>query len=473
MDDLVIVGGGPSGLAAANEANKFGARLTVIERLDRVGGLARTVEFNENRFDIGPHRFFTKNNEIENLFHTVVGDDVVRVHRLTRIFYNGKYFNYPLTPASTLLNVGVRESSAALASYGRSRLGRLIAPAPIETFEDWVAANFGRRLYEMFFKTYTEKVWGIPCSRIGADWASQRIKGLSLGAAVANALFPSKTKSIKTLVDEFSYPRMGAGQFYEKMAKGIQARGGVIKTGVAVTRIHWEKNRVVALSLDDGNGVQELPARFFLFSNPLTEIIDMMDPCPPQEILAASKALRYRNHICVNFIARGETFPDNWIYVHSPEVNMARISNYRNFSPAMGESADTNTITVEYFTFPGDGVWEAPDVALIARAKREMVQMKILRPDQIGDAFVVRSEKAYPVIELGSDRRVDVLRQWLRGFTNALPIGRSGMFKYNNQDHAIATGLLAARTALGIGRFDPWMVNIDAEYHESITLETM
>jgi protoporphyrinogen oxidase len=467
MKDIVIVGGGPSGLAAAYEAASQGARTVVVERLDRVGGLARTLDFDGARFDIGPHRFFTKNAEVQSLFVDVAGEDLVTVPRLTRILYNDTYFNYPLTPLNALFGVGVVASTRIFGSYVAARARRATGIERIDSFEDWVVDRFGRRLHETFFKTYTEKVWGIPCTRIGADWASQRIKGLSLSAAVVNALFKPKQKVAKTLVDEFLYPRRGAGQLYEKLAALIAASGSEVVTGARVRRIRRDGFMARAVVVDEGSGKpHEVEGGSFLVSAPLTELVAMMDPPAPPEVLQAARALRYRNHVAVNLLVDGLPFPDNWIYVHSKEVAMARIANYANFSREMASARGLSPITVEYFTFPGDGIWDASDDVLIERAKHELARLQLVKRDQVANGFVVRSDKAYPVIEIGYQRHISVIKAWLDQFYNLLPIGRSGMFKYNNQDHAIATGLLAARSALGIRRFDPWLVNIDAEYHE-------
>ncbi len=468
MDDLVIVGGGPSGLSAAYEAVGRGAKVTVLERLDRVGGLSRTTNFDGSRFDVGPHRFFTKNQEVHDLFVKIASEDLLNVPRLTRIFYNKTYFNYPLTPLNALFGVGVLSSISILSSYMIARARHALGKSHINNFEDWIVDHFGRRLFETFFKTYTEKVWGIPCTQIGADWASQRIKGLSLTTALVNALFQSKSDIVKTLVDEFIYPRLGAGQLYEKMAARVEQTGGQVLTSARMCRIRRDHMRVSAIEVEDGDGrCYEVEGRYFLVSAPLTEMIEMMHPSAPPEVLSACYALRYRNHVGVNLIIEGNPFPDNWIYVHSKEVGMARIANYANFSRAMSGRPGISPLTVEYFCFPHDRVWDSSDDALIQRAKRELMHMKILLPDQVLKGFVVRSDKAYPVIEIGYERHIATIKGWLDQFRNLLPIGRSGMFKYNNQDHAMATGLLAARTALGVQRFDPWLVNIDAEYQEA------
>jgi len=465
--DLIIVGGGPSGMAAALEAVRNGARPTVIERLDRVGGLARTIERGGCRFDIGPHRFFTLNEEVRNLFVEVCGEDLRNVPRLTRIFYKRKYFNYPLTPLNALFGMGILSSVQILLSYIAARLRRIVSRPELRSFEDWVIDRFGRRLYETFFKTYTEKVWGIPCTRIGADWAGQRIKGLSLIAAIMNALFHSKKKVIKTLVDQFYYPRLGAGQLYEKMETLVVAGGGVVRKKCEVLRIRRDGFRATSVEYRDETGaLATLDGDFFLSSAPLTELLTQLDPPPPDAVLEAARSLRYRNHVGVNLVIEGAApFPDNWIYVHSPDVRMARISDYLNFSADMSGSPNIHALTIEYFCFAGDDIWESSDEQLVERAVAELATMGIAH-GRVVEGFAVRSEKAYPVIEIGYEAKIETIKEFLDRFENLLPIGRSGMFKYNNQDHAMATGLFATRTALGKGRFDPWLVNIDGMYHE-------
>ena len=342
---------------------------------------------------------------------------------------------------------------------------------PIDTFEDWIVDRFGRRLFETFFKGYTEKVWGIPCEQISADWAAQRIKGLSLSAAIRNAVKRDRNIQIKTLADEFTYPRLGAGQVYETMAAAIVAQGGTVETNAGISAFRRRGTRVVAVQVDGVAGSYEVPGSFFLASLPLTDLIEMMRPEAPVEILSAARALRYREHIGVNLSVEGCPFPDNWIYVHSPEVALARIANYRNFSAAMAGTDDVSPLTVEYFASAGDELSIASDAALIERAVGELTRIGILQPDQLRSGFVIRSEKAYPLMQAGHQRHVATIRAWLDEFENLLPIGRAGMFKYNNQDHAMATGLLGARTGLGLARFDPWAVNIDAEYAEAARAE--
>lgn len=464
--DLVVVGGGPSGLGAAHEAAARGAAVTIVEQLAGVGGLARTLAFAGCRFDIGPHRFFTRNAEIRRLFDEVVGADAVRVRRLTRILHDGHFFDYPLTIGNAIGGTGVGEAVALGASFAAARLAAMLGRGGGDNFEDWTVGRFGRRLYERFFRVYTEKVWGIPCHEISADWADQRIRGLRLGAVLRQALPGRRGETVKSLVQAFDYPRLGAGQTYENMAARAGQRGARLLSQTRVRRVHADGTRVRAVTVDDGAGEVDVEGRAFLVSAPLTDLVEMLRPVPPAEVLAAARALRYRDHLAVHLVAEGEPFPDQWIYVHDRRVRAARIANYRNFSVAMAGGGDVSPITVEYFAFPDDDLGRAPDEALLARARAELARLGLVDGDRLRRGFVVRSRGAYPMLEIGHRRHVAVIRAWLERFENLLPIGRAGMFKYNNQDHAMMTGILAARTALGVGRFDPWAVNVDAEYHE-------
>jgi protoporphyrinogen oxidase len=460
----LIIGAGPAGLAAAHELAVNGAGSVVSESQNAVGGLCRTMLFEDCRFDVGPHRFFTRNEEVRQLFDDIVADDLINVPRLTRIYYNGKYFDYPLTAKNALFTLGTANAVQIVLSYIACTCSNKSKNAV--TFEDWVVGQFGRRLFEIFFKTYTEKVWGIDCSRIGAEWAGQRIKGLNLFTAALNALVGDKKKKIKTLVDEFVYPRLGAGQFYEKMADKVTSLGSEIMLNSQVVRLKRDGNRIVSAVLLQGGNEVEVEADNFFSSMPLTDLIDIISPAPPQVIMDACAKLRYRDHMSVQLKYAGHPFPDNWIYVHAREVGMARICDYRNFSRQMTSDDNISPLTVEYFTFKEGPLWGKPDDELIAMAAKEMETMNVASANNVVNGYVVRSEKAYPLIELGYDNHVETLKSWLSNIANLTPIGRAGMFKYNNQDHAIATGMLAARNAMGIGKFDPWKVNIDAEYHE-------
>lgn len=467
MKPVIVIGAGPSGLAAAYELTRHGAPVVLVERLDQIGGLSRTTLKNGSRFDIGPHRFFTKSSEIHQLWCDILKKDLLSVPRLTRIFYNNKFFYYPLAPMNALFGIGPLEAISIISSYLSTRIKERISPTQPVSFEDWVVAQFGRRLFEIFFMTYTEKVWGVPCTQIGADWAGQRIKGLSLWTAVINSIFKPKQKKIKTLVEEFVYPRLGAGMFYESLAQRIKEGGGEILLGKHALGFRHEGSRICSVMTADAMGNRDdIEGSAFLVSSPLSDGILGLDPAPPAEVAEAARGLRYRSHIGVDIAVEGNPFPDNWIYVHSREVRLARVANYRNFSGEMAGHDGATPLTVEYFCFPGDDIWESQDERLIELAKTELKRMKIIHPEQVQFGFVVRNEKAYPVIELGYEKKMQMLKDYIARFDNFQPIGRSGMFRYNNMDHAIMTGLLAARNVLG-GNFDVWSVNIDAEYHES------
>ena len=470
MTKVLIIGAGPSGLAAAYELAGQGASVTVLEKLDQVGGLARTIKHEGCLFDIGPHRFFTKNDEVRQFYIDVLDTDIVTVQRLTRILYNNRLFNYPLTPLNVIGGLGVAECVHVLSDYALAQVQQVINYREAHTFEEWVTQRFGGRLYETFFKTYTEKVWGLPCSRMSADWAAQRIKSLSLPQAIRNALFKNNGRTtVKSLIDEFLFPRLGSGQLYEKMAAYVQRFGGGIRKGCKVKRIMRERDRVRSVIVEDSNGSFDvIETDFLLSSAPLTETVEMMVPAAPHDVRASCRALRFRDHIGVHLKLEGRPFPDNWIYIHSKDVKMARVSNYRNFSAAMsGDNPNISPVTAEYFACHNDALWTSSDDALIFLATAELQQMRMIHSEnEVLSGFVVRSENAYPMMELGYEQHISLIKAWVDGFENLLPIGRSGMFKYNNQDHAIATGLLAARTALGLAKFDPWLVNIDAEYLE-------
>lgn len=465
--DVVVVGAGPSGLAAALEAANHGAAVVLVEPLDGVGGLSRTVVAGECRFDIGPHRFFTQNDEVRRLFRDTLGSDAIRVDRTTRILYDGRYFDYPLTVGNAIGGTGLGEAVAFGASYLRARVAALAARgvAPRD-FAAWVVRQFGRRLYESFFRVYTEKVWGVPCTLISAEWAGQRIRGLSLAAAVRHAVAGARRGGPRSFEQVFDYPRLGAGQVYEAMAAAVVGRGATLATGTRARRVLVEGARVRAIEVAGAAGTALVEGRSFLCSAPLADLVAMVDPPPPVQVRDAARALRHRDHVAVNLVADGLPFHDQWVYVHDRRVRAARVANYRNFSAAMTGGRDVSPLTVEYFAFPGDDIDRLADAELIGLAGSELERLGLVRECRPGEGFVVRSRGAYPLLELGHERHVAVIRDWLAGFDNLLPIGRAGMFKYNNQDHAMMTGLLAARTLLGIGRFDPWAVNIDASYHE-------
>ena len=467
--DVLILGAGPAGISCAHELTKRGVAPTVIERHEQVGGLCRTLAHQGFLFDIGPHRFFTKNEEVDRLWHAALGDQCASVSRLTRILYRNYLFDYPLRPLAALRGLGLWTSAKAMASFARIKL----FPGdtrPEDHFEAWVVHQFGRTLYEIFFKTYTEKVWGISCQTISADWAGQRIKGLSLISAVLNSLkFGHGGTGVKSLVDRFDYPLRGAGQAYERLADGAQSNGAVFKLNTRVHGLHHENGRIVAIETENQAGTLErLPADHVFSSIPLTQLVLRLNPAPPDDVLEAATSLYFRDHITVNLvIRRRRPFPDNWIYVHDPRVRMARIACYGNFSEKMLVDPARDALSVEYFTFAHEDLWQMADDQLVALATRELEQVGLLKPGDFETGFVLRERDAYPVYYLGYRNNLDKIRSYLARFDNLAPIGRGGMYRYNNQDHAILSGLLAARNYCVPGtRHDLWEINEEQEYLE-------
>ena len=467
MYDLIIIGAGPAGLTAAYELSDSDKEVLVLEKKRRVGGLAETKVYGDYRYDIGPHRFFTKNKEVYDLFLEVLNNDAVAVKRKTRILFKNSYFDYPLTPLNALFGLGVVESITVGFSYIIARLKSYLRITKINNFEDWVVDRFGRKLFNNFFKNYTEKVWGIDCKDIGSDWAAQRIKGLSLSTAIKFALFPNSKKRPKTLVDEFYYPKLGAGMLWEKFEEIVTKKNIEVSKEKTVTDIKTtDKGFIVSFQDSEGNEKSE-EAKNIFFSNPLLEFIDIFDGSVPQKVIDSAKSLNYRNHISIHITVDKKLFDDNWIYIHSPNVTMARIADFTNFSEEMSVEGNY-PLTLEYFCFENDEIWNKPNNEIIEYGLKELrsifdVEFNVVHSE------ISRSSKAYPVIKTGFQVHIDIIKEWLSSLSNITAIGRSGMFKYNNQDHAMATGLYAARTLMGLGNFDPWEVNIDGEYHEEVS----
>ncbi len=467
--ETIIIGAGPCGLTAAYELCKAGGAVTVLEAdPEKVGGLSRTVEYKGFRFDIGGHRFFSKNPIIEDLWTEILGDRMLVRDRLSRIYYRGVLFKYPLEVLDVLLKLGPLESTACIFSYLRSHF----APAKdVKTFEDWVTRAFGRRLYEIFFKTYTEKVWGIPCSSISADWAAQRIRGLSVPALIKAALrWPSGKDApiIKTLIDHFRYPARGPGEMWETMASRIVAMGAKLKMGERAIAIERKSGQIIQIVTEDQSSKRyTYRGDHFISTMPMRALVEAFQPSLPDEVLRAAQGLNYRDFITVALVLdRPEVFPDQWIYIHDPEVKVGRIQNFKNWSPAMVGDSRYSVLGLEYFCFDSDKMWQAPDSDLIAMAKHELARTGLADESSVVDAAVVREVAAYPIYDHEYRQRVACIRGFLELEARNLQLaGRNGMHKYNNQDHAMMTGLMAARNLMGAS-YDQWRVNADALYLE-------
>ncbi len=467
------MGAGPAGLTAAYELDKHSIPVTVLEKDPvYVGGIARTASHSGYRFDIGGHRFFSKNDEVESLWTEILGDEMLTCARLSRIYYRGKFFDYPLKAANALLNMGLVETTRCGFSYLWARIHPVKNP---RTLEEWVSNQFGHRLFMHFFKTYTEKVWGISTSELSADWAAQRIKGLDLGQVIKSAFLPKRAKSrgdvIKTLIDSFRYPRHGPGQLWERVRDVLREHGQAVLLDHGVVRISHSGGRVRSVTTQGSDGgEQRFEGEHFVSSLPIRDLVEALDPAPPDVVRRAAGALRYRDFLTVALmIDRADIFPDNWIYVHDPEVRVGRLQNFKNWSSWMVPDRSKTCIGMEYFCFEGDGLWTSADGELIELGKRELAKLGFCHPEEVFDGAVVRVKKAYPVYDDGYLDHVRTIRDWVeRSLPNLSFCGRNGMHKYNNQDHSMMSALLVARRIAGVSDLDPWNVNADAEYHEEV-----
>ena len=460
-EPVVIIGAGPAGLAAAYELISHGIRPIVLEKADMVGGIARTETYKGYLFDIGGHRFFTKNKKVNQLWAEILGQDFLKVSRKSRIHYRGRFFNYPLSIKNTLTNLSVTESLLILLSYLKAQ----VAPFPEEeTFEQWVSNRFGERLYRTFFQTYTEKVWGIPCNQIRADWAAQRIKGLSLAAAVIQAL--TGNHNAKSLTSEFNYPLNGPGMMWRRFQQAIEAEGGQVHVNSEAIGLTHKNGAITSVKCSVGGVIKEIPVGHVISSIPISNLAQVFEPKPPAEVLVAARQLSYRAIILVGLIIdKEDLFPDQWIYIHSPNVQVGRIQNFKNWSAAMVPDPRKTGIGMEYFCNEGDATWKTSDAGLIDLASREMARLGLVDVDCVTDGFVIRQPKAYPVYDSAYGPNLGVIRDFISTLNNLQTIGRNGMHRYNNMDHSMVTGMQAAQNAIG-SAYDLWAVNEEEEYLE-------
>jgi protoporphyrinogen oxidase len=465
--NVVVIGAGPAGLTAAFQLEKDGVHSTILEGTDQVGGISRTVERDGWRFDIGGHRFFTKVQEVEDLWHEILPDeDFLLRPRMSRIFYKGKYYDYPIKAMNALKNLGPIEAVRCVVSYV---MAQIRPPKNQEKFAGWVTARFGKRLYGHFFKSYTEKVWGMPADELPADWAAQRIKNLDLKAAVLNALTPKRNqKDITSLIEEFQYPKYGPGMMWETCRDKVVASGSTVHMETKVRAIRHRDGRAYEVVAVHPDGREEtFPADHVISSMPFTKLVKGMDPAPPPEVIDAADHTTYRDFLSVALVVPEEfAFPDNWIYIHAPEVQVGRIQNYGSWSPFMVKEGRT-CLGLEYFVFEGDEMWTKSDDDLIEQAKREIAFLGLVDPAKVELGHVVRVPKAYPTYDEGYLDRIEMMRKWVESNTpNVHPVGRNGMHRYNNQDHSMYTAMLTVENILGRGPHDIWDVNVEQEYHE-------
>ena len=472
--NVAIIGAGPAGLTAAYLLSKNEVPVTVLEADPvYVGGISRTATYKGFHFDIGGHRFFSKSKEVNDLWSEILPNDMLDRPRSSRIFYGGKFFAYPLKPFEALIKLGIFRSILCVLSWLKARL--FPVPNP-RNFQDWVSNQFGKRLFNTFFKSYTEKVWGMSCKEISADWAAQRIKGLSLGSAIKNALFPQrqpkdKSKVIKTLINSFKYPRKGPGMMWEACAEKTKAMGGQIEMGCKVTGCNYDEASSTwqVRYQDRDGGTHHLEAEHVISSAPMRELIRGLSPQVSEKAQLAASSLKYRDFLTVMLILKERNkFDDNWIYIHDPSVQVGRIQNFRSWSPEMVPNPEQACYGLEYFCFEHDGLWDSTDAELIELAKKELIKIGLSEEGDVMDGCVVRQKKAYPVYDDEYARHVDTVRQELDArYPNLHLVGRNGMHKYNNQDHAMMTAMLCVENILADTQlYDLWQVNGDAEYHE-------
>jgi protoporphyrinogen oxidase len=474
--DVAIIGAGPAGLTAAYLLTKEGKTVTVIEKDEvYVGGISRTVEHDGFRFDIGGHRFFSKSKEVVDLWDEILPDDFIQRPRMSRIYYEGKFYSYPLRAFEALWNLGIWRSTMCMASYAKAKL----MPNPnVRSFEDWTTNQFGWKLYSIFFKTYTEKVWGMPCNEMSADWAAQRIKGLSLGAAVLDGLKrslglnkkPNDGMQTKTLLETFRYPRQGPGMMWEAARDKVIAGGNNVLMGHSFEQLSYDDKTgrwTLTATKKDGSTVT-IDAGHVISSAPMRELSARISPRP--DSFKEASALRYRDFLTVALMIRSEDlFPDNWIYIHDSKVKVGRVQNFRSWSPEMVPDPALACVGLEYFCFEGDGLWSSKDEDLVALATRELATLGLTRAEDVVGGAVVRQEKAYPVYDDDYAANVAAMREDLEAkYPTLHMVGRNGMHRYNNQDHAMMTAMLTVKNIIAGARvYDIWCVNEDAEYHES------
>ncbi len=471
MKKVIVIGAGPAGLTAAYQLSKeSNVKVQVFESSNSVGGLSKSIKIWGQTVDLGPHRFFSKDNRINKLFHELVKGEYSIVDRKTRIYYNQRFFEYPLRFFNVISNVSLFKIVRVVYFFGFQK----VFPAKdISTFEGWIISRFGKELYNMFFKNYTEKLWGIPCSKIDSDWAAQRIKKLTLFQAIKHSIFHDKKNTHKTLVDQFMYPKGGTGRLYDNAVQLIEENNGEVFLNQGVKRILLNESETKAIGVELISG-EKILGDHVISTMPLTIMVKQL-PGLSQEVKKAADSLYFRNTILVYLeVDRNNLFTDNWLYIHSNEVLHGRITNFSNWCPTLNGNKNSTILCLEYWCFENDSIWEQIDSQLIDLASNEVRKIKLVSDnDTILNGKVIKIPRSYPVYETGYSDNVNTIKKHLDRIDNLDAIGRYGSFKYNNQDHSILMGLMVSDKVLGESGIDLWKVNSDEEYHEDAAADVL
>ncbi|MCS7028434.1 MAG: FAD-dependent oxidoreductase [Bacteroidia bacterium] len=469
---VVVIGAGPAGLTATYQLAKHIGKgiqsIEVYEANSYVGGMSTSLKLWNQIVDLGPHRFFSNDAQVNQLWLEIVGQEYDMVKRLTRIYYNKKFFYYPLKPINALKNLGAWEAIRCVASYLPHKIG--LHKQDTNTFEGWVTQKFGKRLFNIFFKHYTEKLWGIPCHELDADFAMQRIKKLSLSEAILNAINLIDNKKHKTLVDEFAYPKYGTGYVYQEMQKRCEAMGAKIHLQTPVQSIKIEQDKVKGVYLHNQTFV---PADVVISSMPLSVLVTQI-PQISQEIRNKVAQLRYRNTILVYLNVNSDNlFPDQWIYIHDNELQTGRITNFRNWLPTLYGNEKSSVLCMEYWCYDQDALWNLSQESLIELASKELRQTGLVPENvEILAGKAIKLHRSYPVYFKNYKSVLAPIQEYVSSITNLYAIGRYGSYKYNNQDHSIMMGIKAAENVLNVAQHDLWAINTDYDMYQEKTVIT-
>lgn len=444
---IIIMGGGLAGLSAGFCLAEAGRNVSVVEADSDVGGLSRTIRHGDFRFDLGGHRFFTKNQETERFVKDILKGQYLDVHRKSKIYLHNNFFDYPLRPANALLGLGLGTTVRAVTDYGKEKVKNIFIKPQNVSLEDWVVSNFGRTLFTIYFKEYSEKVWGIECKDISEEWVSRRIEGLSLGVAMKNAIFKFSGRKVPTLVDRFIYPPFGIGQISDRLREEIE-KDNTVNTNTRVREVHHKDFSVTGVTAQNCERDYDIKGKEFISSIPITHLLTMLNPAPPRAILDAASKLRYRDLIVVTLMIDRERVTDlTWLYLPEKNMPLGRIHEPKNWSPYLAPEGKTS-IVAEYFCFQNDSIWNSSDTELADITSLQLEQLGLIKKEDVADHCIIKVPKAYPVFEVGYETYYSMILDYLKNFRNLHIAGRTGMFRYYNIDHAIESGRETAKRIL-------------------------